>query len=218
MGTGIKRVQAATVVFLLAISGFAGIQPAVATETNPVPGTEEPGPGDGSTEPVIPPIIPPVIPAPSPSPLEPEPAPSAQPPQVPDPAPIQPSTPVEVPAPVAPPVAPTSIPVAPAAPLPVDPGAQTYVMEPEAPTESEATTAAVEETVSPTPTPTPTVAAVPPVASADIAGPLKVALAPVAENNPLAQGLMVLVLILLGVAYFRALRTKGLRGPRLNGK
>ncbi|MFJ4209612.1 hypothetical protein ACIPY2_14260 [Paenarthrobacter sp. NPDC089675] len=101
--------------------------------------------------------------------------------------------------------------------VPVDFGAQTYVPEPETPAEPEPSTA-VEETVAPTPTPAPTKTAVPPVASADIAGPLKVALAPVAENNPLAQGLMVLVLILLGVAYFRALRTKGIRGPRLNGK
>ncbi|MFJ6453415.1 hypothetical protein [Paenarthrobacter sp. NPDC091669] len=72
----------------------------------------------------------------------------------------------------------------------------------------------------PTPTPTPvaTQAAAPPVASADIAGPLKVALAPVSDSNPLVQGLTVLVLILLGVAYFRALRSKGVPGPRTNGK
>ncbi|MCP1415198.1 hypothetical protein J3D46_004464 [Paenarthrobacter sp. A20] len=77
-------------------------------------------------------------------------------------------------------------------------------------------------TTSPEPTPTPTPAATktvaPPVVSADIAGPLKVALAPVADNNPIVQGLTVLVLILLGVAYFRALRSKGVPGPRLNGK
>jgi hypothetical protein len=80
----------------------------------------------------------------------------------------------------------------------------------------------VEETptaiAEPTPTPTPTKTAAPPVVSADITGPLKVALAPVAENNPLVQGLTVLVLLLLGLAYFRALRSKGIRGPRLNGK
>ncbi|WP_284980190.1 hypothetical protein [Arthrobacter sp. fls2-241-R2A-200] len=56
------------------------------------------------------------------------------------------------------------------------------------------------------------------MASATITGPLKAALAPVAENNPLVQVITVLVLVLLGVAYFRALRTKGVRGPRLNGK
>ncbi|WP_347108245.1 hypothetical protein AAHB33_15380 [Paenarthrobacter sp. S56] len=102
---------------------------------------------------------------------------------------------------------------------PADPAVLPYVVEPEAPAES-VESVVVEESPSPTPTPTPvpTMTAAPPVASADIAGPLKVALAPVAENNPVAQGVMVLVLILLGVAYFRALRTKGIRGPRLNGK
>ena len=75
-----------------------------------------------------------------------------------------------------------------------------------------------EPTPSPTPTPSATKTAAPPVVSADIAGPLKVALAPVAENNPIVQGLTVLVLILLGFAYFRALRSKGVPGPRLNGK
>ncbi|MDR6684711.1 hypothetical protein J2Y41_000258 [Arthrobacter sp. 1088] len=87
------------------------------------------------------------------------------------------------------------------------------MVEPEAPVEE--TPTAIAE---PTPTPTPTKTAAPPVVSADITGPLKVALAPVAENNPLVQGLTVLVLLLLGLAYFRALRSKGIRGPRLNGK
>ncbi|MET4540537.1 hypothetical protein ABIE37_002324 [Arthrobacter bambusae] len=99
---------------------------------------------------------------------------------------------------------------------PTDAGVQGYV-EPQVPTEA-TTSAPAEPTPSPTPTPVATKTAAPPVVSADIAGPLKVALAPVAENNPIVQGLTVLVLILLGFAYFRALRSKGIPGPRLNGK
>ncbi|WOH17796.1 hypothetical protein IRJ34_15795 [Paenarthrobacter sp. GOM3] len=89
------------------------------------------------------------------------------------------------------------------------------VANPEAPVETETPAPAIPSS---TPTPVASKSANPPVAAADIAGPLKVALAPVAENNPLIQGVTVLVLILLGVAYFRALRSKGVPGPRLNGK
>ncbi|WP_207594412.1 hypothetical protein [Arthrobacter sp. D5-1] len=128
------------------------------------------------------------------------------------------------PAPVNPPAAePVAPPVVPADPsqerpvvvTPVEPGVQAYIPEQELPIETEAP-AAVESTPSPTPVVTKTAAI--PVASADIAGPLKVALAPVAENNPIVQGITVLVLILLGVAYFRALRSKRALKPRLNGK
>ncbi|AMB41444.1 hypothetical protein IG195_12400 [Arthrobacter sp. TES] len=71
----------------------------------------------------------------------------------------------------------------------------------------------------PAPTQSPTKAATAPlVASAEVAGPLKAALAPVAENNPFVQALTVAVLLLLGAAYFRALRSKGMPRPRLNGK
>lgn len=205
---------------MLAILGFLGIQPAVATEIEPGPGTETGQPVDPGTPtgPVVPPVVvPPILePAPTLTPLEPETPP----------APVQP--PVE-PAPVIPPVTqpspPASVaPVVPAAPtqevvvpvLPPDTGIQGY-MEPEVPADA-ATSAPPEPTPSPTPTPSVTKTAAPPVVSADIAGPLKVALAPVAENNPIVQGLTVLVLILLGFAYFRALRSKGVPGPRLNGK
>lgn len=220
MGTGIKRVQAALVVLILAILGFLGTQPAIATDTEPGPGQETGQPVDPGTptEPVVPPVVvPPIVdPPPTLTPLEP----------VSPPAPVQP--PVE-PAPVAPPVteppAPAVVePVAPVVPtpevlLPVTPtntGVQGYV-EPELPAEA-TSSASAEPTPSPTPTPVATKTAAPPVVSADIAGPLKVALAPVAENNPIVQGLTVLVLILLGFAYFRALRSKGVPGPRLNGK
>ena len=96
--------------------------------------------------------------------------------------------------------------------LPTDVPVQEYVVEPEAPTETASAPAVV------TPSPSPTKSAAPAVVSADITGPLKAALAPVAENNPIVQGLTVLVLLLLGLAYFRALRSKGIRRPRLNGK
>ncbi|TVU62365.1 hypothetical protein FQP90_12035 [Paenarthrobacter nitroguajacolicus] len=99
--------------------------------------------------------------------------------------------------------------------VPTDAGMQGYVVEPEIPADP-ATSAPAETT--PTPTPSATKTAAPPVVSADVAGPLKAALAPVAENNPIVQGLTVLVLILLGVAYFRALRSRGVPGSRVNGK
>lgn len=206
-------------VLMLAILGFLGTQPAIATETEPGPGQEtgQPvDPGTPTTPPVIPPVVvPPIVePVPTPTPLDPEPTP----------APVQPS---EEPAPVVPavtqpPVPPVVEPVVPVAPAqnspvpvtPTDAEVQGYFVEPEAPAET--ITPSAEPTPTPTPEPTKTVA--PPVVSADIAGPLKVALAPVADNNPIVQGLTVLVLILLGVAYFRALRSKGVPGPRLNGK
>ncbi|ASN21345.1 hypothetical protein CGK93_17895 [Arthrobacter sp. YN] len=208
------------VVFLLAIIGFIGIQPAIATELEPGPGTETGQPTDPGvpTKPVVPPVVVPPILEPSPTltPLEPEQSPEPVPPPV-EPAPVAP--PVTEPA-----VPPAVEPVAPASPtqesplpvLPTDSGIQGYVEEPLVPVET--TTAPAEPTPTPTPTPSATKSAAPPVASADIAGPLKVALAPVAENNPIVQGVTVLVLILLGVAYFRALRSKGSPRPRLNGK
>lgn len=215
LGTGIKRVQAALVVLMLAVLGFLGTQPASATETSPVPGaTDSPTPQPTPTFPEI--VLPPVLePAPSPSPLEPEvpPAP-VQPPVEPAPAPVIAPTPE----PAAPPVVEPVVPIIPAQPtsvFPLDTGGQGYVVEPELPAEA---TASAPAEPTPTATPTPTKTAAPPVVSADITGPLKVALAPVAENNPIVQGLTVLVLILLGLAYFRALRSKGIRGPRLDGK
>ncbi|MCD4852213.1 hypothetical protein LN996_15460 [Arthrobacter sp. AK01] len=85
------------------------------------------------------------------------------------------------------------------------------------PAEAE-TSAAADPSPAAIPSPLATKTASPPISSAEIAGPLKAALAPVGENNLIAQGLTVLVLILLGVAYFRALRSKGIRGPQVNGK
>lgn len=223
MGTGIKRVQAVLVVLVLAILGFLGSLPAAATETDTTPGSGQPvTPGEESTspepiDPVPPVVIPPILPAPDPSPLEPEPEPApVQPPEASAPAPVVPA----IPDPVVPPAAPSVTPVVPVAPMPAAPqdaGIQGYAMEPQIPQEG-ATVAPVEPTPSPTPTPTLTKNAPPPVVSAEIAGPLKVALAPVAESNPIVQGLTVLVLVLLGLVYFRALRSKGIRGPRLNGK
>lgn len=216
MGTGIKRVQAAFVVLMLAILGFLGTQPAIATEAEPGPGTETEQPVDPGTptDPVPPVVVPPTLdPVPTFTPLDPE-----------TPAPVQP--PVE-PAPGVPPASepsapPVVEPVAPVIPVqetqvpavPADAGTLGYVPEPEVPAD-DTTSATAEPT--PTPTPSATKTSAPPVVSADIAGPLKVALAPVAENNPIVQGLTVLVLILLGAAYFRALRSKGVPG-RLNGK
>ena len=221
MGTGIKRVQAALVVLMLAAFGFFGTQPAIATETGPGPGGETGEPVDPGTPTEQPPVAPPVVvppildPAPPLTPLDPVDT------QLPVAPPAEPS-PVIPPViePVAPPAVEPVAPVVPAqqAPAPVAPlgeGHQGYVVEPELPTE---TAAAIEPSPSPTPTPIATKTAAPAVASADIAGPLKVALAPVADNNPMLQGITVLVLILLGVAYFRALRSKGVPGPRLNGK
>lgn len=219
MGTVIKRVQAVLVVLMLAILGFIGTQPALATELEPGPGNETGQPTDPGTptKPVEPPVVvPPVLePAPTLTPLEPEKSPDPVPPVV-EPAPVAPPVTEPVAPPAAEPVTPapaqeTLMPV-----LPSDAGIQGYVEEPLAPVES--TTAPPEPTPTPTPTPLATKTAAPPVASADIAGPLKVALAPVAENNPIVQGVTVLVLILLGVAYFRALRSKGSPRPRLNGK
>ncbi|MET3901813.1 outer membrane biosynthesis protein TonB [Paenarthrobacter sp. 4246] len=220
LGTGIKRVQAVLVVFLLASIGFIGIQPAVATELEPGPGSETGQPTETATPtpPVVPPVVvPPILePSPTPPPLEPEKTPEPAPPAV-EPAPVAPP----VNEPVAPPAVETVAPTAPTQEtllpnLPRDGEVQGYVDQPLVP--EEPTTAPAESTPSPTPTPMPTKSAAPPVASADIAGPLKVALAPVAENNPLVQGVTILVLILLGVAYFRALRSKGSPRPRLNGK
>ncbi|MGP0224870.1 hypothetical protein [Paenarthrobacter sp. NCHU4564] len=94
---------------------------------------------------------------------------------------------------------------------------ESYAVIPDVAAES-ASAVPAEPTVTPTPTPAQTRTAAVPLANADITGPLKVALAPVAENNPIVQGLTVLVLVLLGLAYFRALRSKGMRGSRLNGK
>lgn len=215
MGTGIKRVQTAFVVLILAVFGFLGTQPAVATDVfpSPQPSSESPAPEPSESEeppPVV--VIPPIdLPTSSPAPLEPTPA---------EPAPVQPPAP-----PAPPPVAPPAVePVTPATTepvvtpqpslqvLPTDVPVQEYVVEPGAPTETASAAAVV------TPSPSPTKSAAPAVASADITGPLKAALAPVAENNPIVQGLTVLVLLLLGLAYFRALRSKGIRRPRLNGK
>ena len=202
-------------VILLAILGFFGTQPALATTvTDPGPDAEQPSDPSPKPEPTFPVVIPPVLePSAPPATLEPiTPAP-AQPSEEPVPAPVVPpvvepvAPPAEVPA-VTPPV------TLPDPAVPADVAIENFVVEPEVPAET--TTATAEAT--PTPTPTPTKTAAPPVVSADITGPLKVALAPVAENNPLVQGLTVLVLLLLGVAYFRALRSKGIRGPRLNGK
>lgn len=219
MGKAIRRVQAASAVLMLAILGFFGAQPAVATETSPGPSTEQPGetpnpdPNPIDPLPVDPvpgnpvPVDPPVIPTdPSPAPTDPTPAP------VPPPV-VQPV------APVAPPVVIPAVPpvVSSASPEPTttapSPEENPAIVEPILPIEPETS-------VSPEPTPTPvaTKTAAPPVVSADLAGPLKVALAPVAENNPIVQGATVLVLLLLGAAYFRALRSKGVRKPRLSGK
>lgn len=224
MGKATSRLQAATAALMLAILAFFGAQPAVATDVDPVPSTEQPGetpkpdPNPIDPLPVDPvpgnpvPVVPPVTPVqPSPAPVESSPAPAP------------------VPDPVAPPVAPVVPPVVePANPQPLPtmlpeqeqvPGTATQdaseVANLEAPVETETPAVAIP---SPTPTPVASKSANPPVAAADIAGPLKVALAPVAENNPLIQGVTVLVLILLGVVYFRALRSKGVPGPRLNGK
>ncbi len=225
MGKATSRLQAATAALMLAILAVFGAQPAVATDVDPVPSTEQPSetpqpdPNPKDPLPVDPvpgnpvPVIPPVTPVePSPAPVESSPAP------VPVPDPVAP--------PVAPVVPPAVEPAQPANPQPLptmlpeqvpvtanqDAG---EVANLEAPVETETPAAAIP---SPTPTPVSSKTANPPVAAADIAGPLKVALAPVAENNPLIQGVTVLVLILLGVAYFRALRSKGVPGPRLNGK
>lgn len=228
MGKAIRRVQAASAVLMLATLGFFGAQPAVATETSPGPGTEQPGetpnPDPNPIDPLpvdpIPgnpvPVDPPVVPTdPNPAPVEPNPAP------VPPPV-VEPVTPVAPPAITPPAVAPVAPPVIPSpaseqvitVPLPEESFGlleQALPIDPATPTTQDPT---------PTPTPTPiaTKTAAPPVVSADIAGPLKVALAPVAENNPLVQGVTVLVLLLLGAAYFRALRSKGVRRPRLSGK
>lgn len=216
LGTGIKRVQTLHVVLMLAILGFFfGAQPAMATETNPVPSaTEQPSEPGTPTRPVTPPVVvPPVLePTPQPTPVAPENTPEPPPPAE-EPAPAVPPAP-ETPAVV--PVAPTAPPQATLAPVPpADTGVQGYVVEPEVPEET-----STQATVEPTPTPTPvaTKTATPVVAGGDITGPLKTALAPVAENNPLVQGATVLILVLLGVAYFKALRTKGVPRARLNGK
>jgi len=222
MGKAIRRVQAACAILMLATLGFFGAQPAMATETNPGPSTEQPG----------------ETPSPDPNPIDPLPVdpipgnPVTTPPVVPTdpaPAPVDP-TPAPVPPPVIAPVVPVAPPVVepaqPANPQPLPTMLPEQVPDTanqddgevanlEAPVETETPAAVIP---SPTPTPVASKTANPPVAAADIAGPLKVALAPVAENNPLIQGVTVLVLILLGVAYFRALRSKGVPGPRLNGK
>lgn len=220
LGTGIKRVQAALVVLMLTILGFIGTQPAIATQTEPGPGQETGQPIDPGTPtaPVVPPVVvPPIIePSPTLTPLEPE-------------TPTVPVQPTVEPAPVIPPAIEPATP-SPAVPV-VTPAPTQDVMVPVAPTDAGfsgyvdpevqtevGTSSPAEPTPSPTPTPVATKTAAPPVVSADIAGPLKVALAPVAENNPIVQGLTVLVLILLGAAYFRALRTKRVPGPRFNGK
>lgn len=218
MSTGIKRVQAGLVVLILAVLGFLGSQPAGATQDDPGKETEQPThPATPTTPVVVPPVvIPPVLePAPTLTPLEPEVSPA-------------PSQPTDHPAPEGPPAAeppapPSAAPITPTTPslenavplIPADSGTLGYAVEPETLLES-MTTAPADPT--PTPVPSATRTAAPPVASAEVTGPLKAALAPVAENNPLVQGLMVLVLVLLGVAYFRALRSTRLRGPRLNGK
>ncbi|WP_223943569.1 hypothetical protein [Arthrobacter sp. StoSoilB20] len=218
MGTGINRGQAALVVLMLAILGFFGTQPAFATETEPGPGTgtEQPVDPETPTAPVTPPVvIPPTLePVPTLKPLDPEtPAPVPSPTQ---PAPVVP--PASEPA--APPIVTPVTPVVPsqevpASVLPTDAGTQGYVVEPGMPADP---TTSAPAAPTPTPIPSATKTAAPPAVSADIAGPLKAALAPVAENNPTVQGLTVLVLILLGVAYFRALRSKGVPGSRVNGK
>ncbi|MFF2713754.1 hypothetical protein [Paenarthrobacter sp. NPDC058040] len=126
-----------------------------------------------------------------------------------------------VPAPVVPPVIEPvpSAPLVPDQPLPTAPANEYNLgeeLQAEVPAEEASSAPAVPV---PTPTLSPTqAAAAPAIANADVTGPLKAALAPVAENNPIVQGLTVLVLLLLGAAYFRALRSKGIRRPRLNGK
>ncbi|MFJ4029171.1 hypothetical protein ACIPWF_17200 [Paenarthrobacter sp. NPDC089989] len=136
------------------------------------------------------------------------------------PAPVEPQPVTTVPAPVVPPVS-DPVPSAPAVveqQLPTTPANEYYVGEEQAelPVEEASSAPAAP---SPAPSPPPSKAAeAPVVASADVTGPLKAALAPVAENNPIVQGLTVLVLLLLGTAYFRALRSKGIRRPRLNDK
>ncbi|MET4622053.1 hypothetical protein ABIE18_003521 [Arthrobacter sp. 2762] len=215
MGKVIRRVQTGSAVLMVVILGFFGSQPALATETNPVPSTEQPGESP-SPEPAPIDSLPanplPIEPAPVDPPLFPTPAPTEA-----TPAPVAVESPVVEPAapavppvvvPVAPPFA-SAPPMEPVPSVPLEQGSQ--MIEPVIPAEPQ-------PAPSPTPTPTVTQVAAPPVVSADIAGPLKVALAPVAENNPIVQGLTILVLILLGVAYFRALRSKGVPGPRVNGK
>lgn len=217
MGKAIRRVHALSAVLMLAALGFFGVQPAMATQTEPGPGTETEQPVDPGTPtvPVVPPVVtPPTFePAPNPSPVDPGTTPAPVEPPA-EPSPVVPPAPDPVAPPAIEPVAPLE--EAPAATLPTDVGVPGYVVEPEIPTET--TSAPAEATPTPTPTPLATKTAAPPVMSSDITGPLKVALAPVAENNPIVQGVTVLVLVLLGVAYFRALRSKGASGPRLNGK
>lgn len=218
LGTVIKRVQTVLVVLTLVVLGFVGTQPAFATQTEPGPGMESPAPGE--TEPPIvvePPVVVPSLgpPAPTTAPSQPETPPSTDQPVAPAPAPPVIKQPVAPPA-VAPEVTAAPAPEAPVETLPTQQDAGEYLPEPEVPAEAEPSAVAV-PTPEQTPTPTPSKAAAP-VASADIAGPLKAAIAPVAENSPLVQGITVLVLILLGVAYFRALRSKGAAKPRLSGK
>ncbi len=223
MGKAIRRVQAACATLMLATLGFFGAQPAMATETNPGPSTEQPGetpsPDPNPIDPLpVDPIpgnpvtTPPVVPTdPAPAPVDPTPAP-VPPPVI---APVVPVAPPSM-APALPPVVPSPV-ADPATSLPV-PEESSANLEPVIPIDNEVP-ASADVTPTPTPTPTPiTTKKAAPVVSADITGPLKVALAPVAENNPVVQGLTVLVLILLGVAYFRALRSKGAPRPRLNGK
>ncbi len=231
MRTAITRAGSVGAVLLLSLLGFSGVQPALATDTNPPTTSEQPGesasPDPGTIDPL--PIDPlPVQPVPSETPVV---APTEPAPVPVDPAP----TPVPVPDPVQPPVTvPSPEPAAPGqdSPAPVGPSVPSALptiqdvvptqddssayVEPAQPGGEDSTTPSAEPT--PTPTPQASKTAEPPVASATITGPLKAALAPVAENSPLVQIITVLVLILLGVAYFRALRTKGVRGPRLNGK
>lgn len=212
---------------MLAILGFFSAQPALATDTGPGPYTEQPGetpsPGTDPEDPLVVgpipgnpavPVDPPLVPA--------EPVPSPDPAPVPAPDPVQPPvepavTPVLPPA-VAPivPVIPPAVPTTPLEQVPTYADADPNLfLEPAVPAEPEPSA-----TAPPTPSSAPvaTKTAAPPVVSADITGPLKVALAPVAENNPIVQGLTVLVLILLGAAYFRALRSKRVSRPRANGK
>ncbi|KUM35544.1 hypothetical protein [Arthrobacter sp. EpRS71] len=219
MGTVIKRVQTVLVVLTFAVLGFVGTQPAFATQTEPGPGMESPQPGETQT-PIIP-VGPPVVvvptqsPVPTEAPAQPETPPSTEQPVAPAPAPPVVQEPVAPPA-VVPELPAAPAPEAPVETIPLQPEADVYVPEAEVPAEAEASAAAV-PTPESTPTPIPSKAAAP-VASADIAGPLKTAIAPVAENSPLVQGITVLVLVLLGVAYFRVLRPKGAAKPRLSGK
>ncbi|MFE4196509.1 hypothetical protein ACFRJ9_11640 [Paenarthrobacter sp. NPDC056912] len=220
MGTAIRRFRAASAILMLAILGFFGAQPALATETSPGPSTEQPGespsPDPNPIDPL--PVDPlPVEPVPvtptDPATTPPDPSPAPNPVQPPVVEPVAPVTP-----PAVAPVAPVVVPVPSAEQVPTSPAQEgsDQLLEPVAPVESESSAPAPAPA---TPTPTPVAAkAAPPVASADVTGPLKAALAPVAENNPIVQGLTVLVLILLGFAYFRALRAKGVARPRLNGK